>query len=55
MEARLNPSCYSCWSLLLVLALPLGFSEKLNLVHLSFPDHSISLWGAESAGDPVVF
>src|SRR6478752_1084289 len=40
---------------LLVLALPLAFSEKLNLVHLSFPDHSISLWGAESAGDPVVF
>lgn len=40
---------------LLVLALPLAFSEKLNLVHLTFPDHSISLWGAESASDPVIF
>jgi hypothetical protein len=40
---------------LLLLALPLGFSEQLNLVHLSFPDHSISLWGAETLGKPVVF
>jgi len=34
---------------LLVLAVPLAFSEKLQLVHLSFPDHSISLWGAETS------
>src|SRR6478752_10238498 len=35
---------------LLVLALPLGFADRLDLVHLSFPDHSISLWGAETEG-----
>jgi len=40
---------------LLVLAVPLAFSESLNLVHMQFPDHSISLWGAEAEGDPVVF
>jgi len=40
---------------LLLLALPFGFSEKLQLVHLSFPDHSISLWGAETDGSPVTF
>lgn len=33
---------------LLLLALPFGFAEKLQLVHLAFPDQSISLWGAEA-------
>ena len=40
---------------LLLLAVPLAFSERLHLVHLQFPDHSISLWGAEAEGDPVTF
>ncbi len=40
---------------LLLLALPFAFSESLGLVHMQFPDHSISLWGAEAEGDPVVF
>src|SRR5437763_148077 len=29
---------------LVVLAIPLTFSEQLNLVHLKFPDSSIALW-----------
>src|ERR1044072_5479320 len=33
--------------LLLVLAVPLALAEPLGLVHLSFPDQSITLWGAE--------
>lgn len=33
---------------LLVLALPLAFSERLELVHLRFPDASIMLWGGDS-------
>lgn len=32
---------------LVVLSLPLGFSEQLGLVSMPFPDESISLWGAE--------
>lgn len=35
--------------LLFVLSAILGFSEELGLVHLVFPDQSISLWGAESS------
>ena len=31
---------------LFVLALPLAFAEPLGLVHLSFPDNSVVLWGA---------
>ncbi len=30
---------------MLVVALPLAFSESLGLVHLTFPDRAISLWG----------
>ena len=47
---------------LVVVSLALGFAEPLRLVHLSFPDPAVSLWGAElSAGggrsvlDLVVF
>lgn len=40
---------------LLLLALVFGFSEKLGLVHMRFPDHTISLWGAENAANPVEF
>jgi SAM-dependent methyltransferase len=41
---------------LLLLAVPMAFSEELGLVHLTFPDQSISLWGGESvAADPLVF
>jgi hypothetical protein len=41
---------------LLLLALPLGFSEQLGLVHLRFPDHTITLWGGEVlAADPWMF
>ena len=40
---------------LLILALPMAFSERLGLVHLSFPDHSVSLWGAETSGDLGTF
>ncbi|MFA5263547.1 MAG: hypothetical protein WC378_06945 [Opitutaceae bacterium] len=32
---------------LLVLAIPLGFAEKLDLVHMTFPDNSIMLWGGD--------
>jgi SAM-dependent methyltransferase len=32
---------------LLVVALPLAFSDSLGLVHLRFPDRSVSLWGIE--------
>ncbi|MDB6128197.1 MAG: hypothetical protein JWM35_2093 [Verrucomicrobia bacterium] len=32
---------------LLVLAVPLAFSEQCHLVHLRFPDRSIMLWGGE--------
>jgi hypothetical protein len=32
---------------LLILALPLAFSELLGFVHLVFPDQSIVLWGGE--------
>ncbi|HEX2860603.1 MAG TPA: class I SAM-dependent methyltransferase [Lacunisphaera sp.] len=42
--------------LLLLLALPLAFSETLQLVHLHFPDHTITLWGGEVlAANPWVF
>ena len=41
---------------LLVLALPLAFSEQLSLVHLQFPDRSIMLWGADQvAGNGWIF
>lgn len=41
---------------LLLLAVPLAFSEQLGLVHLVFPDQSISLWGGERvAADPWIF
>lgn len=40
----------------LLLALPLGFSESLGLVRLPFPDQSIALWGAEWVeARPLVF
>src|SRR5689334_16713414 len=32
--------------LLLLLAVPVALAEPLGLVHLSFPDQSITLWGA---------
>ena len=37
------------WTLpvLLVLVVPVGFSETLGLVHLRFPDVSVHLWGGE--------
>jgi SAM-dependent methyltransferase len=42
--------------LLLLLALPLAFSEPLALVHLRFPDNSITLWGGEMlAANPLLF
>lgn len=42
--------------LLLILALPLAFSESLALVHLRFPDHSITLWGGEMlTANPLLF
>lgn len=37
------------WPLLAALAALLGLSEELGLVHLVFPDTSVSLWGAEAA------
>jgi len=39
------------WTLpaLLLLAIPLAFSENLNLVHMPFPDRFICLWGAEKS------
>ncbi len=40
---------------LLLLALPFAFSEPLGLVHMTFPDRTIALWGAETRADPVVF
>ncbi len=41
---------------LLLLALPLAFSEQLGLVHLVFPDQSISLWGGEHlVANPWIF
>ncbi len=41
---------------LVLLALPLAFSEQLGLVHLEFPDQSISLWGGEHlAANPLIF
>ena len=41
---------------LLVLALPLAFSEQLGLVFLRFPDRSIVLWGGQQLpGDGPIF
>ncbi len=39
------------WALpaLLLLSLPLGFSEALDLVRLPFPDKAVSLWGVDVA------
>src|ERR1035437_7029843 len=34
---------------LLVLALPLGLAERLQLTYLRFPDQSVMLWGAQMA------
>lgn len=42
--------------LLLLLAVPLAFSEPLGLVHLRFPDQTIMLWGGEMLeADPWMF
>ncbi|HUR59119.1 MAG TPA: methyltransferase domain-containing protein [Opitutaceae bacterium] len=42
--------------LLFLLALPVAFADALGLVHLTFPDQSITLWGAEKvAADPATF
>src|SRR5262245_48686117 len=38
---------HGVFPVLLLLALPLAFSEPLQLVHLHFPDHTITLWGGE--------
>ncbi len=38
---------------LLIVAVPLGAADWLGLVHLPFPDQSITLWGAESASPHV--
>ncbi len=47
---------HGLFPLLLMLALPLAFSEQLGLVHLRFPDHAITLWGGETlAADPWMF
>jgi SAM-dependent methyltransferase len=41
---------------LLVLAVPLAFSESLGLVHLTFPDHTVALWGGMKVdANPAVF
>jgi len=41
---------------LLAVALPVAAAESLGLVHLTFPDQSITLWGAETVNaDPVTF
>lgn len=41
---------------LLVLAVPLAFSEQLGLMHMHFPDQSIVLWGGEDMpADPLLF
>ncbi len=39
------------WTLpaLLLLSIPLAFSENLHFVHMPFPDSFISLWGAEKS------
>lgn len=34
---------------LAVLSVPLAFSEPLGLVHLTFPDTAVHIWGAEAA------
>lgn len=36
---------------LLLVSLALGLAEPLGLIHLSFPDPAVSLWGAERAAD----
>lgn len=38
--------------LLLALALVVGFSDRLGLVNLRFPDAAVHLWGAEQAPGP---
>ena len=41
---------------LLALALPLAFAEQIHLVHLPFPDRSITLWGADRvAANPAIY
>src|SRR5882757_578412 len=41
---------------LLLVALPVAAAETLGLVHLTFPDQSITLWGAETVNaDPKTF
>lgn len=40
----------------LAVALPVAAAESLGLVHLTFPDQSITLWGAETIdADPGIF
>jgi hypothetical protein len=40
---------------LLLLALPLAFSEPLGLVQMKFPDPTIDLWGAQVVGSQMLF
>jgi SAM-dependent methyltransferase len=39
---------------LVLISLALGLAEPLHLIHLSFPDPSVHLWGAESSTDTGV-
>lgn len=39
---------------LFALALPLAFSDRIGLMHLGFPDPSISLWGAETGERNII-
>ena len=45
---RYSALIHACLPVVAVLAAVLGFSEQLNLVHLRFPDPSISLWGGDA-------
>src|SRR5207249_2126579 len=38
---------HACLPALAVLSIILAFSDKLQLVHLKFPDPSINLWGSQ--------
>lgn len=40
---------------LVVLAVPLALAEPFGLVHLTFPDHSIVMWGATLRADGLLF
>ena len=39
--------------LLALLSVPLAFADRLGLTHMTFPDPSIHLWGAEAGGVPA--